>query len=93
MTIQKAIAMLQDFIDFKLLAAKVMRKRAPEDSVGDLARLSAKLHDKERETLEQILKELGQESKKALKNTDHTIKDMMAKQVRIQVTKELCLKT
>ena len=65
MTISRAIALLQNFIDFKLKAASVMRDGAPESNVGDLARHAADLHDKERKKLEQILKELGPESKKS----------------------------
>ena len=66
-----------------------MRRNANGSTVGGLARQAADLHDKEREKIEQILKELGPESKKTVKTRDPTIKDMIAEEVRIQVALEL----
>ena len=90
MTIPRAIEMLQDFIDFKLKAAELMRNNVDGSTVGNLARQSADLHDKEREKIEQILKELEPESKKTVKTKSApTIRDMISEEVRIQVTQEL----
>lgn len=50
--------MLKYMIEFKNIAAKVMRDRAPEGNVGDLARQAAHLHDLEKSKLEDILKQL-----------------------------------
>lgn len=89
MTVQRAIEMLQDFMEFKLKAAALLRDGASKSSVGDLARQQADLHDKERGMLEKILQELNMRVKTTRTKSTSTIKDIIADQVRIQVEKEL----
>lgn len=67
MTLKKAIKMLEDMIEFKKLAANVMLDDASESNVGDLARQAARLHDLEKERLQDILKQLRSKKNDAKK--------------------------